>query len=512
MSALEIDDLFCLYRRDGSEVAALRGLTLSVAPGERVLVHGPSGAGKTTLMRVVCGFSRPSAGRALVLGCELHRLSPRERARFRRGRLGLIDQGHRRALRPELSVLENVALPLALRGTPRRESLARAREQLRRLGLDELGGRRPVELSGGQAQRVAACAALVHEPPVILADEPTGELDEQSADGVYDLLAEIARERGSTLLIVSHDPRAALIADRMVRIRDGRLSEERSPADSPEEALVLDDRGWLRLPEELRRATGLGQRVRVVSEGDAVVLRAAAPAAVEPQRPQPPGATPGGGRVVARLRGVSRRYGESLVVAPLDLDVRAGELTVLFGRSGSGKTTLLRMLAGLERPSGGEVEVEGSALAGLDRAALAELRRRGVAMASQGTELVDALDAGENVALSLRLRARERAAGQRWLTTLGLAGLEGRPARVLSGGERQRVAVARVLSAGTGLILLDEPTSQLDEANAERLGNALRSAAREGAAIVCATHDPVLVVRADRVIELHQTITVSNTV
>ena len=253
MNALEIDDLFCLYRRDGSEVAALRGLTLTVAAGERVLVHGPSGAGKTTLMRVICGFAQPSAGRAMVLGSELHRLSARDRARFRRSRLGLIDQGHRRALRPELSVLENVALPLELGGQTRRESRRRARAQLELLGLGDLAERRPVELSGGQAQRVAACAALVHEPPVILADEPTGELDQQSADAVYDLLAEIARERGSTLLIFSHDPRAARVADRMVRIRDGRLSEERFPVDSPEEALVLDDRGWLRLPEELRR-------------------------------------------------------------------------------------------------------------------------------------------------------------------------------------------------------------------------------------------------------------------
>ncbi len=511
MSALEIDDLFCLYRRDGSEVAALRGLTLAVAPGERVLVHGPSGAGKTTLMRVLGGFAQPSAGRAVVLGAELHRLSPRERARFRRDRLGLIDQGHRRALLPELSVLENVALPLVLAGCARAESRARARDQLERLGLAELAERSPVELSGGQAQRVATCAALAHEPPVILADEPTGELDEQSADAVYDLLAEIAREHGSTLLIVSHDPRAARVADRMVRIRDGRLSEERFPIDSPE-SLVVDDRGWLRLPDELRRATALGQRVRAQREGDAIVLRAAVPTPLASVSPQSAVTARAGGRVVARLRGAGRRYGEAVVVRPLDLDVHAGELTVLFGRSGSGKTTLLRMLAGLERPSEGEVEVAGVSLGGLDRTALAELRRRCLAMASQGTELVDALDASENVALSLRLRERDRSSGDAWLATLGLGGLAGRPARVLSGGERQRVAVARVLAAGAALALFDEPTSQLDEANAERLGDALRAAARDGGAIVCATHDPVLVARADRVIELHHTITVSNTV
>ena len=148
------------------------------------------------------------------------------------------------------------------------------------------------------------------------------------------------------------------------------------------------------------------------------------------------------------------------------------------------------MLAGLERPSEGEVEVAGVSLGGLDRTALAELRRRCLAMAPQGTELVDALDASENVALSLRLRERDRSSGDAWLATLGLGDLAGRPARVLSGGERQRVAVASVLAAGAALALFDEPTSQLDEANAERLGDALRAAARDGGAIVCATHDP----------------------
>ena len=247
-------------------------------------------------------------------------------------------------------------------------------------------------------------------------------------------------------------------------------------------------------------------------EGDAIVLRATAPAVTPLPGADVAIAVRAGGRVVARLRGVSRRYGEIVVVSPLDLDVHAGELIVLFGRSGSGKTTILRMLAGLERPSEGEVEVDGRPLGGLDRAELAELRRRCLALASQGTELVDSLDAGENVELSLRLRELDRAPGRAWLAKLGLAGVAGRPARVLSGGERQRVAVARVLAAGATLALFDEPTSQLDEANAERLGDALLAAAREGTAIVCATHDPVLVARADRVIELHQTITVLHTV
>ena len=510
MSAVAIDDLFCLYRSEGGDVAALRGLSLNVAQGERVLVHGPSGSGKTTLMRVITGFVRPSAGSATVLGHEIHRLSPRARAAFRRRSLGLIDQGRRRALRDELSVVENVALQLTLLGEPRRESLRRALLQLDRLRLADLADRRPVELSGGQAQRVALSAALVHRPSLILADEPTGELDLESADEVYALLGELAQELGSTLVIVSHDPQAARIADRMVRIRDGRLSEEREPAEGEQETLVIDHRGWLRLPDELRRSARLGERVHAVGDGGAIVLRAARTADAGVLAVPPVSAPRAPGAVVARLSRVARSYGATRVLAPLDLEIRAAELTVVHGRSGSGKTTLLRLLAGLERPSEGSVEVVGIALADLDRAGLAELRRMHLALAAQDSVLVDALDVVENVQLSLELRGHEQAAAAHWIAALGLAELDGRAAGVLSGGERQRLAVARALASAPDLVLLDEPTSQLDEANAERLGDVLREAAAAGLAIVCATHDPVLKARAHRVIDLPYRITPLN--
>jgi ABC-type lipoprotein export system ATPase subunit len=505
---IDVADLFQIYRGPERDVAALRGLTLHVEDGERVLVHGPSGSGKSTLMRVLAGAERPTAGRAVVRERDLANLDRAGLHEHARRSLGLVDQLGGRNLRPELTCLDNVALQLGLLGLARDERRRRARALLDELGLGAFAARRPMELSGGEAQRVALCAALAHDPSLILADEPTGELDATSAGQVYDLLQALAERGGATLLVVSHDPGASRIAHRVVRIRDGRLSEERSPADARDEALVVDDRGWLRLPDTLRRQAGIDGRAFAIAADGGVVLRgartpAAGPpaAAAEPPAPSSPPAT----AVVARLAGVRRRFGQRVVLDGLDLELRAGALVALRGRSGSGKSTALRLLAGLDRPDEGDVVVAGTSLVGLDRRRLALHRRTAVATVLQRVALADALDVRENVVLACAIRRGAPLAETRLealVDALGLGALRGRPARLLSGGERQRVAVARALASSAPLVLLDEPTSQLDEQNAGRLGDLLRAEAEHGRAILAATHDPALVARAHVVVEI----------
>jgi ABC-type lipoprotein export system ATPase subunit len=501
---IDVSDLFCIYRGPERDVAALRGLTLLVAPGERVLVHGPSGSGKTTLMRVLAGIERPSAGRAVVDGVDLGGADRAALAQHTRRSLGMIDQRGGRNLRPELRCVDNVALQLGLLGHPRAERRRHAHGLLDDLGLAHLTRRWPLELSGGEAQRVGACAALAHAPKLILADEPTGELDAESADDVYDLLADIARRNGATLLVVSHDPRAARIADRVVRIRDGRLSGERAPADRTDEALVVDDRGWVRLPDELRRAAGIGDRATASLENGGLRLDTAGEPQPDDIRYPPPAAevAPAAGTAIASLRGVRRVFGERAVLDGVDLDVPAGALTILRGRSGSGKSTLLRILCGLDRPGSGAVTVAGQDLGRLDRSGLAELRRTSVSVLLQQVALADALDVFENLALTGALRHGAAGRVDEICAALGLDILRGRPARFLSGGERQRVGIARALIADAPLVLLDEPSSQLDEANAARLAELLRVEAHRGRAILCATHDPVLVARGHAVVDL----------
>ena len=501
-TAVEVHDLFCLYDAPTGSVAALRGMSLRVPVGERLVVHGPNGSGKSTLLAVLAAEVAPSAGSVRVAGVDLTGADDATRTSLRRDRLGLVDQRARRSLRPELDVVDNVALQLRVSGMRRVEARVHAREALSRLGLEQLAGRRPEPLSGGEAQRVAVAAALAHRPAVVLADEPTGELDPGAADEVYDVLLTAVRELGATLVLVTHDPRASRIADRVVRIRDGRLSEQWDPAAPHSETLVVDDRGWVRLPDALRHGAGAVSGAVAVATADGVLLRGTGTAVdVEAAAGRSEHAR---GEVVATLDAVSVAYGGTTVLDRVDVSVHAATLTVVSGRSGSGKSTLLRALTGLAPVDAGEVTLLGSRLADLDRDDRAAVRRAGVAVAAQGGSLVETMHVKDNLALARAARgmADDGVLVDSLCDALGLTPLAHRSVSSLSGGERQRVAVARSLVVEPVLAVLDEPTSQLDEANAEVVARVLLDAARRGVAVVVASHDPVLLAAADTVLDL----------
>jgi putative ABC transport system ATP-binding protein len=198
---------------------ALRGTSVALHPGEIVAVIGPSGSGKSTLLHCLAGILTPDAGEVRFAGRRIDRLPDRERVHLRRTAFGFIFQFGQ--LVPELPAVENIALPLLLAGRPRRSALAAVTPWLRRLGLDGLGWRLPGELSGGQCQRVAVARALIAKPRIVFADEPTGALDSVAADQVMELLVDAAREQGSSVMLVTHEPRVAGYADRTVIVRDG---------------------------------------------------------------------------------------------------------------------------------------------------------------------------------------------------------------------------------------------------------------------------------------------------
>jgi putative ABC transport system ATP-binding protein len=204
------------------ETPALRGASLGVRPGEIVAVMGPSGSGKSTLLHCLAGILVPQEGEVWYNKLRLDALSDDKRSALRRDRFGFVFQTGQ--LVPELTAEENVALPLLLSGTRRGPAMAAARKWFPTLGLEGLQGRRSGELSGGQAQRVALARGLVADPEVLFADEPTGSLDSMSGELVMDLLTAAARERGTTVVLVTHDARVAAYADREVIVRDGTVT------------------------------------------------------------------------------------------------------------------------------------------------------------------------------------------------------------------------------------------------------------------------------------------------
>jgi putative ABC transport system ATP-binding protein len=204
------------------ETPALRGANLEVRSGELLAVMGPSGSGKSTLLHCLAGILVPQSGEIRFAGTRVDTLDETGRSTLRRTKFGFVFQFGQ--LVPELSALENVALPLLLNGSRRRGALEQARGWFARLDLDGLEERRSGELSGGQAQRVALARGLVTEPAVLFADEPTGSLDSLTGERVMDLLSSAARAAGTTVVLVTHEPRVAAYADRQVVVRDGRVT------------------------------------------------------------------------------------------------------------------------------------------------------------------------------------------------------------------------------------------------------------------------------------------------
>jgi lipoprotein-releasing system ATP-binding protein len=209
------------FRQGPVLLPVLRGADLAIASAERIAIVGASGSGKTTLLQILGGLDPPTAGQVLIEGQDIYRLGEGARGALRNRALGFVYQFHH--LLPEFSALENVAMPLLVRRTPIHEAQARARELLERVGLSERLSHRPHQLSGGERQRAAVARALVTRPRLVLADEPTGNLDGANAEAVFALMLELNRERATSLVVVTHDTRLAARMDRILSIDQGLL-------------------------------------------------------------------------------------------------------------------------------------------------------------------------------------------------------------------------------------------------------------------------------------------------
>jgi lipoprotein-releasing system ATP-binding protein len=230
MPLIDVSGLVKSYQVGTSRVSVLRGLDVSVERGEMVAIVGASGVGKSTLLHVLGGLDSYDAGEVRIDGTPLSSLPDQALVEFRNRRVGFVFQFHH--LLPEFSALENTEMPMRIARVPAGERTARATELLRRVGLDARLVHRPGMLSGGEQQRVAIARALVMQPDLLLADEPTGDLDEHTAGTLHELLREMHRERGLTSIIATHNPRLAAACDRVLRLEDGRLTDGEPEAGS----------------------------------------------------------------------------------------------------------------------------------------------------------------------------------------------------------------------------------------------------------------------------------------
>lgn len=265
-------DLFKIYKVSDLEVVALRGLDIVVGAGEVVAIVGASGSGKTTLLNILAGYDTPSAGGVEVGGKDLLRMDRKEVEDYRREEIGFVWQQTGRNLFPYLTALENISLPSLLTDMSTEERILRSQEILKLIGLSKRAEHKPDMLSGGEQQRLAIGVALVNRPSLLLADEPTGELDNQTSEEIFELFDEINKELHTTIMIVTHDPGIARKVGRVVLIRDGKTATEirrkvdfgpSSGSTDLEEFTLVDSAGRVQIPKQLLESSKIKNEVRI---------------------------------------------------------------------------------------------------------------------------------------------------------------------------------------------------------------------------------------------------------
>jgi putative ABC transport system ATP-binding protein len=470
--AARCDDLVKTYRTASGEVRALKGLSAEVPASSLLAVVGPSGSGKSSLLRLIAGLDRPTSGTLVVEGTSVHDASARTLRRFRRATVGYLFQRPSDNFLPHLTVGEHLRLA---RGLTHRPPRIDQEELLSTLGIEERVDHLPSELSGGEQQRAAIAEVLMGGATIVVADEPTAELDSTSASHVMDTMVELARA-GVTFVVATHDRSVMRRADAALELDHGiRRSSTSAPADPAD-----------------RSSAAAFRPARDAAEPDRAD-RWRPPATTTAPEPELP--------FILDANGLSKAYrrGEEVVHAldDVSLTLRAGEMVGLVGRSGSGKTTLLNVIAGWEHPDAGTIERSGSesAVPGWDV----------LAVVPQKLGLFDELSVRENLEYPARLHGRlEELRGRvdELMEDLVIAHLAARYPKETSLGEQQRTAVARALVLAPTLVLADEPTGHQDAASERRVLEAFGRSAAEGGSCLIATHNASLAPRLDRVLEM----------
>jgi peptide/nickel transport system ATP-binding protein len=521
------NNLVKIYKIADQDIVALQGLNLSITKGEVLALIGPSGVGKSTLLNIIGGLDTPDAGSVQVAGWDLLRMKEHDRVIYKRQVVGFVWQQPARNLLPYLTARENIELPMEYNGM---DPDSRKKRSLELLDVVELAARAnflPDRLSGGEQQRTAIAVALANNPLLLLADEPSGQVDTEAAMHVLDALQSINQAFGTTIMIVTHSALVASRMERVITIRDGHTSTEirrhRDPGDDSlleEEWSILDPTGRLQLPRSYVNTTEMKDLVRLHLEPGYISIwprpafRQESPKREATQSLET--ALPADGQqqsegLSVKVENLTRTYqltGEDVhALRGITLTVRAGSFSVIKGPSGSGKTTLLNLIACLDEPTSGKIQYGDRSLQEMTSPEKTDFIREKVGYVFQTFGLLPFLSVEENVQIPLRLMHTAPQERQRLIAeVLKWVGLEGRTThRVyeLSGGEQQRVAIARALVKKPALILADEPTGQLDSLTGASIITLLKEiACQTGVTVLVASHDPNVHEVADWLFEL----------
>ena len=452
------------FTNKGGVIKAVDEVSFTFTEHQFVTIIGPSGSGKSTLLYILGGLDQATSGELLVDGVDVRRLSAQEEHQFRRKKLGFVFQSYH--LLPSMTALENVMLPMRLAGE---QSSTRMREQARTLliqvGINEDRHKyKPGKLSGGQQQRVAIARALANDPRVILADEPTGNLDYRNGKRVIELLKKLS-EQGKTVIVVTHDRDITRLADVRLEMEDGKLRpmpKYASPILSPRQ--VATARNWEEEP------------VTIVAESLSKYFKHR-------------------GQVIKAVDKVNFTFTEHQLVS-------------ITGPSGSGKSTLLYILSGLDKATTGDLQVDGVDVKSLSGRTENDFRRTKLGFVFQSYHLLPNLTALENVMTPMQLRGdrshdemREQARVLLFQVGINEDRHNYRPGK-LSGGQQQRVAIARALANDPRVILADEPTGNLDSYNSKRIIELLRKLSDQGKTVIVVSHDRSIAKEADVRLEM----------
>ena len=511
---IRLRDIVKVYTTGAGGFRAINGINLDIHAGEFLGIIGKSGAGKTTLLNLISGVSEITSGEVLFYARDhshqaerpkvisVHGMDEDEMAVWRGRNLGIVYQSFE--LMPQLNLVNNIMLPQDFLGTYRpRISQERALELLDRVELAEHAYKLPAHTSGGQKQRIAIARALVNDPPVIIADEPTGNLDTVTSETIFQIFEALV-EQGKTIILVTHDNSLATRFSRRVYISDGEVvsgydqsafAENKEPSGSSQvgesvavatgrTASTLETEARARRKQRKRQGNnGIAVQTSEIDTGDAAIV----------------------------LRDVTKTYvnaaGEFPALKGINLQMGYGQFVSLVGKSGCGKSTLLNMLTGIDHPTSGEVIVGGKNIYEMSESQRSLWRGRHVGIVFQFFQLLPMLTLLENTMLPMDYchvyRANERP--RRAMELLARVGLEEQahklPASV-SSGQQQSAAIARALATDPPIIVADEPTGNLDSRSAETILRLFAELAEQGKTILLVTHDPSFTRATDQTVIL----------